>query len=190
MKWLLGATLLLSCAAARPTPGPANTWVHVPQLAARETPAADVINQQLKLKFDEMASCEPYAAESANVDGEITLRSPRLVGAVAHVEVFCVHALHPVIENVSFFFDAVTGERLPTILKPDAEPELERRFLAKQPALECEDEHVSWSGLLLEPRTEGLWVTTNVGWANRPCAQSALLTWQDLEGLLVRPPSP
>ncbi len=112
------------------------TWVHVPQLTERDAPTADAINQQLKLKFAEMASCEPYAAESANVDGEITLRSPHLIGAVAHVDVTCMHALHPVIENVSFFFDAVTGELLPTILKPDAAPELDRRFRAKAPPSE------------------------------------------------------
>ena len=93
-----------------------------------------------------------------------------------------------VIENVSFFFDAMTGELLPTILKPDVEPELERRFLEKEPARECEEEHVSWSGLFLEPRTEGLGATTNVGWANRPCAQSALLTWKELDGLPAHPP--
>lgn len=180
------ALLLLSCATARPTPVDERTRVHVPQLAARDAPAAEAINQQLKREFEEMASCAPNTAESVDINGDITLRSPHVIGVVAYVEAFCFGALHPIIEKVSFFFDAVSGARLPAVLKPDAETELERRFREKAGPPECDG--VVANDFLLEPREDGLFVTTNVGWAVRPCAQSVLLTWKELDGLLAHPP--
>lgn len=183
------ALVLLSCAAARTTTRPVDrAWGHIPQLSASDAPAAEEINRQLTQAFDALASCEPQAVEQAHVDGDITLLAPHLIGVVAHVDVTCLGALHPVLENVSFFFDPVSGARWPTVLELGAEPELARRFREKAPPDECAADDFVANGLLLEPRVDGLLITTNVGWAFRPCAQRVMFTWKELDGLLAHPP--
>lgn len=184
-KAVLLALGLTSCVAARPTPDP----VHVPKLSARDARAAEAINRQLERALRELASCAPQAVERVSVEGEVTLRAPLLIGVVAHVDATCVGALHPTIETVSFFFDAETGAQLPTVLLPDAQPELERRYRQKAPPSQCEAEDVHVTGFLLQPRADGLLVTPNVGWASRPCVESVVLTWKELDGILSHPPS-
>lgn len=131
------------------------------------------------------------------VDGRIALRRGKIVGVDLSFDAMCSGWAHPSSGHEGLFFHATTGDQLKDVIAPGLTRELRSRYLSRAKLDRSEDcaDAVSANALAeasfeLIPTETGFLATPRVPYAVRACVSPVLLTWEQLEGLLISDLSP